>query len=380
MTQSPASVVDTGTRSETAALAFALQNDEGNADDDNDDDNDNDNNEYDDEEINQETLLHGGASASRAPFEGASFLVAGGEGPSPTLRAQGLGVKQRRRSFGVRGGARKASKASGTPPLQPASGGGVPKNWSCALLEKKVRLLATGEGGEVCAVIDKGWIQVRLASGRKVKSRPGQVEVLEIPSDEAAEAIATFASKTKSLQGSSTLAVDPRGASLRGIGAARKQRRNSNETLEEALTPRASSRRQRQRAADVDDDYDDEGSEGACFEEGYDERSYDDEEYLNKGYAGYVDRGYAQGYGNSLSERCGVDTEDAEANEGGRALVAESFKLMQAMQRVYAREAQERHDEEHFAHALAIHRRAFAGLDYAHAAVPARGWREGSGF
>ena len=52
----------------------------------------------------------------------------------------------------------------------------MPKNWSYSLLKKRVQ---TSHGvGIVESVIDKGWISVRLESGRKIKTRPGNVTEL----------------------------------------------------------------------------------------------------------------------------------------------------------------------------------------------------------
>jgi len=75
--------------------------------------------------------------------------------------------------------------------VQRAGDAGQPRNWSFSLLKKRVQ---TSQGiGVVTDVIDKGWIGVRLESGRKIKTRPGNVTALE--GDD--EAITTFAKKTK---------------------------------------------------------------------------------------------------------------------------------------------------------------------------------------
>lgn len=62
-------------------------------------------------------------------------------------------------------------------PAQRAGDPGMPKNWSFSLLKKRVQ---TNSGaGIVTDVIDKGWICVKLDSGRKIKTRPGNVTALE---------------------------------------------------------------------------------------------------------------------------------------------------------------------------------------------------------
>jgi len=75
-------------------------------------------------------------------------------------------------------------------PAQRAGDPGMPKNWSFSLLKKRVQ---TNQGiGVVMDVIDKGWIGVRLDTGRKIKTRPGNVTALE-----GDDVILTFAKKTK---------------------------------------------------------------------------------------------------------------------------------------------------------------------------------------
>ena len=75
-------------------------------------------------------------------------------------------------------------------PAQRAGDPGMPKNWSFSLLKKRVQ---TSHGvGVVTDVIDKGWIGVRLESGKKIKTRPGNVTALE-----GDEVIVSFAKKTK---------------------------------------------------------------------------------------------------------------------------------------------------------------------------------------
>ena len=68
--------------------------------------------------------------------------------------------------------------------------GGGPKNWSHSLLQKKVMTHDDGPG-VVVEVIDKGWIAVKLDSGAKIKTRPGNVKTVD--DDEGAGAAAAVA-------------------------------------------------------------------------------------------------------------------------------------------------------------------------------------------
>ena len=83
----------------------------------------------------------------------------------------------------------------------------MPKNWSFSLLKKRVQ---TSQGvGVVVEVIDKGWISVRLeGSGKRIKTRPGNVTALE-----GDEVISTFAKKTKATHAIKTPVLLP-GATL----------------------------------------------------------------------------------------------------------------------------------------------------------------------
>jgi hypothetical protein len=101
-------------------------------------------------------------------------------------------------------------------PAQRAGDPGMPKNWSFSLLKKRVQ---TSHGaGVVTDVIDKGWIGVRLESGKKIKTRPGNVTALE-----GDEVIVSFAKKTKA-----THATRPPLRLAAAAGAHRRRRRRSS--------------------------------------------------------------------------------------------------------------------------------------------------------
>ena len=89
-----------------------------------------------------------------------------------------------------------ASQSSGTaaalhiPALAVKAKGG-PRNWSYAMLNKRVKTKSRGEGF-VVEVIEKGWIVVRLDDGGSIKTRPGMVCTIEKD-----DVVSTFAIKTK---------------------------------------------------------------------------------------------------------------------------------------------------------------------------------------
>jgi hypothetical protein len=61
-----------------------------------------------------------------------------------------------------------------------------PRNWCHSLLKKKV--MTKGKGpGLVVEVRDKGWIAVKLDSGGKIKSRPGDVKAIDDAKEEREE-------------------------------------------------------------------------------------------------------------------------------------------------------------------------------------------------
>jgi len=319
MTQSPASVVDSGhslninfekedIRIENTEVA-TLQSDDGNACD---------------HEIT--TGRHRDSNAQIIPLEGASFFNSGVEARASTLR-------ERRRTCtldGLGGSQRKTIDSSNSNQPRGSKTDHGPKNWSCSLMEHKVKLRATGDEGEVCAVIDKGWIQVRLASGRKVKTRPGLVEALEVPSDEAAATIATFASKTKSLSGSSgASALELHEVSRRSAAPATRKRRSISDedsTGTERYTQGAEKMR-RQRERIFGDDTADEGSSGEAgvhFEEKFNECSNQDQFYRSRDESEFHRNG-----GSADDQFLEHKSEDGDDEESGRGLIAESYKLLQ---------------------------------------------------
>jgi len=68
---------------------------------------------------------------------------------------------------------------------------GGPKNWSHAMLNKRVKTRSKGEG-VVQEVIEKGWIVVGLDKGGSFKTRPGMVDTIDKD-----DVVSTFATKTK---------------------------------------------------------------------------------------------------------------------------------------------------------------------------------------
>jgi len=327
MTQSPASVVDSGHSLsinlenkdiliENNELVATLQNDGSN-----------ECNDKNESKVTDRQFSPINKSGLISPAEGASFFNSGVEARASTLR-------ERRRRCTLNGQGGSQSKATETKTLNQLNSSKTdsgPKNWSSSLLEHKVKLRTTGDEGEVCAVIDKGWIQVRLASGRKVKTRPGLVEALEIPSDEAAATIATFASKTKSLSGNSgASAPEAYDAPPRRSAAAATRKRRSVSNEESAYTERRSQgidKRRRRSQRSYCDEARGEGSfEGAdvYVEEKFNECRNQDQFYPSRDES--EDGSYGEMVDHSSLEH---DSESEDENADGRALVTESYKLMQ---------------------------------------------------